>query len=161
MKRPVLITQNGIDTLNAYLEETRAYMNKLEADNAALVEENQALRNELEALRDEIPPIENGKNRYGLDVSYFRNLFNRELNRSLRDFRPDELARVLARASRTADESVMFEKEFIDINKIKADAVNDLVSSESTNVSIEGTEWAVIYVEDAHTYASKLEQDNE
>jgi len=38
MKRPVLRTQNGIDTLSAYLEETRAYMNKLEADNDALVE---------------------------------------------------------------------------------------------------------------------------
>ena len=84
----------------------------------------QALRNELEALKDQVPTIENGKNRYGLDVSYFRNLFNRELNRSLRDFRPDELARVLARASRTADKDVMLEPEFINQNKIKADAVN-------------------------------------
>lgn len=57
-------------------------------------------------------PIENGKNRYGLDVSYFRNVINRELNRPLDNYKPDELARVLARLSRTADESVMFEPEF-------------------------------------------------
>lgn len=57
-------------------------------------------------------PIENGKNRYGLDVSYFRNVINRELNRPLDNYKPDELSRVLARISRTADESVMFEPEF-------------------------------------------------
>lgn len=57
-------------------------------------------------------PIENGENRYGLDVSYFRNVINRELNRSLYNYKPDELARVLARISRTADKSVMFEPEF-------------------------------------------------
>tara|TARA_B100000508_G_C11428580_1_gene262144 strand:- start:605 stop:1120 length:516 start_codon:yes stop_codon:yes gene_type:complete len=57
-------------------------------------------------------PIENGKNRYGLDVSYFRNVINRELNRSLENHKPDELARVFARLSRTADKSVMFEPEF-------------------------------------------------
>lgn len=55
---------------------------------------------------------ENGKNRYGLDVSYFRNAINRELNRPLANHKPDELARVFARLSRTADESVMFEPEF-------------------------------------------------
>lgn len=47
MKRPVLRTQNGIDTLNAYLEETRAYMNKLEADNAALAEALEGLMNDI------------------------------------------------------------------------------------------------------------------
>lgn len=57
-------------------------------------------------------PNEHGKNRYGLDMAYFRNLFNRELNRPLLDFRPDELARVLARASKTADASVLQESEF-------------------------------------------------
>ena len=59
-----------------------------------------------------IIPNEHGKNRYGLDMSYFRNLFNRELNRPLVDFKPSELARVLARASRTADPKVMHESEF-------------------------------------------------
>lgn len=57
-------------------------------------------------------PDEHGKNRYGLDMAYFRNLFNRELNRPLVDFRPDELARVLARAARTADATVLREPEF-------------------------------------------------
>ena len=63
-------------------------------------------------LENEQLPIENGKNRYGLDVSYFRNVINRELNRPLANHKPDELARVLARLSRTADKSVMFEPEF-------------------------------------------------
>lgn len=57
-------------------------------------------------------PNEHGKNRYGLDMAYFRNLFIRELNRPLVDFRPDELARVLARAARTADADVLREPEF-------------------------------------------------
>ncbi|MEQ5834194.1 hypothetical protein [Marinobacter sp. NFXS9] len=57
-------------------------------------------------------PNEHGKNRYGLDMAYFRRLFNRELNRPLVDFRPDELARVLARAARTADPNVLQEPEF-------------------------------------------------
>ncbi|MBY6032151.1 hypothetical protein KUV59_03150 [Marinobacter daepoensis] len=57
-------------------------------------------------------PNEHGKNRYGLDMAYFRRLFNRELNRPLVDFRPDELARVLARAARTADAAVLQEPEF-------------------------------------------------
>lgn len=57
-------------------------------------------------------PNEQGKNRYGLDMAYFRRLINRELNRPLTDFKPDELARVLARASRTADPVVLHEPEF-------------------------------------------------
>lgn len=59
-------------------------------------------------------PNEQGTNRYGLDMAYFRNLFNRELNRPLVDYRPSELARVLARAARTADSKVLVEAEFID-----------------------------------------------
>jgi len=58
-----------------------------------------------------VVPDERGTNEYGLDVGYFRKLFNRELS-SLRSFRPDELARVLARAARTADASVLQEGEF-------------------------------------------------
>jgi hypothetical protein len=54
---------------------------------------------------------ERGTNRYGLDMSYFRRLFNRELS-NLENFMPDELARVLARAARTADASVLQEGEF-------------------------------------------------
>lgn len=55
---------------------------------------------------------ENGTNRYGLDVSYFRNTIDRELNRSLTDFKPDELARVCARLAKTADSEVLKESEF-------------------------------------------------
>lgn len=61
---------------------------------------------------DCVPSIENGTNRYGVDVSYFRKTINRELNGSLSDYRPDELARVLARLSVTADSGVIFEPEF-------------------------------------------------
>ena len=58
-----------------------------------------------------VVPDERGTNEYGLDVGYFRKLFNRELS-SLRSFRPNELARVLARAAKTADASVLQENEF-------------------------------------------------
>jgi hypothetical protein len=61
---------------------------------------------------DCVPSNENGTNRYGVDVSYFRKTINRELNRDLRNFKPDELARVLARLSVTADNQVIFEPEF-------------------------------------------------
>ena len=57
-------------------------------------------------------PNERGMNRFGLNVGYFRTLINRELNRSLENYRPDELARVLARAARTADAAVLNEAEF-------------------------------------------------
>ncbi len=53
------------------------------------------------------------KNRYGVDTSYFRKLFNRELQ-NLADYKPDELARVLARMSKTADPKVIQEREFSD-----------------------------------------------
>lgn len=59
-----------------------------------------------------VPPIENGTNRYGLDAAYFREAINRELNRGLQDYKPCELARVLARLSVTADDSVIHEPEF-------------------------------------------------
>lgn len=64
-------------------------------------------------LEEGMVPKEVGANRYGLDMSYFRNLFDRELNRPLHNHTPKELARVLARASRTADREVMFEPEFM------------------------------------------------
>jgi len=50
-------------------------------------------------------------NRYGVDISYFRNWFDRSL-RNLRDYKPDELARELARMSRAADSQVLLEPEF-------------------------------------------------
>jgi len=61
---------------------------------------------------DCVPPVENGSNRYGLDIGYFRKTINRELNRDLGNFTPDELARVFARLSVAADSSVIFEDEF-------------------------------------------------
>jgi hypothetical protein len=67
---------------------------------------------EIDRLLGAAVPNEHGKNRYGLDMSYFRNIINRELNRPLVDYKPSELARVLARMSRTADETVMHEAEF-------------------------------------------------
>ena len=67
---------------------------------------------EWQAAQAQQVPNEHGQNRYGLDMAYFRNLFNRELLRPLVDFRPDELARVLARAAKTADSEVLQEPEF-------------------------------------------------
>ena len=51
------------------------------------------------------------KNRYGVDTSYFYNIFEREL-KNISNHTPAELARVLARMSRTADEKVLLEPEF-------------------------------------------------
>ncbi len=102
------------------------------ADEIKHFKEQLAKANERVAeLEKNQPPIENGKNRYGLDVSYFRNIFNRELNRPLDNYKPDELARVLARLSRTADESVMFEPEFSNKFAIekKIEGVNDFCAT--------------------------------
>lgn len=76
------------------------------------MEEYQALQKRLAEVEREKLPNEQGCNRYGLDMAYFRNVINRELNRPLSDYKPDELARVFARLSKTADKSVMFEPEF-------------------------------------------------
>lgn len=51
----------------------------------------------------------------------------------------------------------VFKDTSTDINKIMANAINDLISSKFTNVYIEGCERPVIYVEDAHVYANNLE----
>jgi len=73
---------------------------------------------------------EQGNNRYGVDMSYFRELFNRELNSSLGNYRPDELARVLARAARTADATVLSEPEFqVDKQAVSVPGRNDLVDT--------------------------------
>lgn len=87
---------------------------ELEKYNLGLATESHELQQKLEAAERERerPPNEQGCNRYGLDMAYFRNVINRELNRPLSDYKPDELARVFARLSKTADKSVMFEPEF-------------------------------------------------
>ena len=57
-------------------------------------------------------------NEYGLDVDYFERLIKRELS-DIRSQTPNDLARVFARMSKTADESVIFfEDEF---NTLKED----------------------------------------
>ncbi len=60
------------------------------------------------------------RNRYGVDTQYFTLWFDRSL-RELENYKPGELARELARMSRTADSSVLLEKEFcgdIQANKV-------------------------------------------
>lgn len=52
-----------------------------------------------------------GKNRFGLDMHYFKRRLNR-LIRDLADFPPDEAARELARMARTAESTVLSEVEF-------------------------------------------------
>lgn len=51
-------------------------------------------------------------NQYGLDNDYFERKIAILHRDGLRNWRPDELARELARMSRTADKSVMLEPEF-------------------------------------------------
>lgn len=100
------------DYAKRHLEQCEAALSA-EQNKREEVEQQLAKANErVKELEQNQLPIENGENRYGLDVSYFRNVINRELNRSLDNYKPDELARVLARISRTADKSVMFEPEF-------------------------------------------------
>jgi hypothetical protein len=77
------------------------------------------LEKELIGLKDERLPNEQGTNRYGLDVAYFRKTINRELNRDLRSFMPSELARVLARLSVTADKQVIHEPEFSEAHNLE------------------------------------------
>ena len=54
-------------------------------------------------------------NRYGVDTSYFRKNL-KLLQRDIDNYRPDELARALARLSITADHNVLKEGEF-NLNK--------------------------------------------
>lgn len=66
------------------------------------------------------------KNRFGVDTTYFRRLFDRKL-KNLADYTPAELARVLARMSMTADDSVLLEKEFSDEGvKVACDRIKEL-----------------------------------
>jgi phage anti-repressor protein len=51
------------------------------------------------------------KNKYGLDVDYFRRYFEL-MARDVAMYTPDEMARSLARMSVVADEKVMKESEF-------------------------------------------------
>jgi hypothetical protein len=50
-------------------------------------------------------------NRYGVDVDYFEKWIKRSLS-DLSNYKPDELARELARMARTADSEVLREPEF-------------------------------------------------
>lgn len=50
-------------------------------------------------------------NRYGVDVTYFERWFDRAL-KDLSNYKPDELARELARMAKTADQKVLGEAEF-------------------------------------------------
>ena len=116
--------QSGDGVANACVSDAADMIENMSAQLAKASER-------VKELEKNQPPIENGKNRYGLDVSYFRNVFNRELNRPLDNYKPDELARVLARLSRTADESVMFEPEFSNKFAIekKIEGVNDFCAT--------------------------------
>lgn len=62
-------------------------------------------------VKSSLPPKPSGVNEFGVDMSYFYALIERELS-DLSRYKRDELARVLARMSYTADPSVMKEAEF-------------------------------------------------
>ncbi len=77
-----------------------------------LKEKLEDLKIENNALKEGSFRIETGINQYGVDIGYFRNTINRELNRSLSNFKPEELARVFARMALAADKEVLMEPEF-------------------------------------------------
>lgn len=111
--------QAELDRLKAEKEKLISQIKQVEQNYYCLYQDMRDLVAKYAELKDQCPPVENGRNRYGLDVSYFRQLINRELNRSLTDFKPEKLARVFARASVTADKSVIFEDEFQALNPLK------------------------------------------
>ena len=94
------------------LESEREVNQMLTDQVLRLEQECDHYKDEMKEVKAQLPPVENGKNRYGLDVSYFRNLINRELNRGLTDYKPDELARICLRMAMTADKMVINEREF-------------------------------------------------
>ena len=67
------------------------------------------------------PGAARGSNRYGLDVAYFTQKMMRMV-RDVGDFKPAEMARVLARMSKTADSAVLAEPEFTNPTSNKLDA---------------------------------------
>lgn len=110
----VMIPTDQVRPLIDEIERLRFSCSELSRDALDATFEIEHLRAENARLKAEALPNEQGKNRYGLDMAYFRNLINRELNhsRGLHDYKPDELARVFARMSKTADSSVLQEPEF-------------------------------------------------
>lgn len=60
---------------------------------------------------------------YGLDFKYFENVIKREFGGGLKNYTPDEFARVCLRMARTASEKTFCEPEFS--SKIKADAIRE------------------------------------
>ena len=96
-------------------------------------------------------------NRYGVDTDYFNRLIDRELNRGLGDYTPDELARVFARMSKTAHAGVLLEPEFNpSAAAIKAQAVTDLITEYSYSPIVNGIATRVVDVDDAIKYADRL-----
>ncbi len=73
-------------------------------------------------------------NRYGVDITYFKKWIARAF-RDMNDYKPDELARELARMSRTADSAVIMELEFIDTDA----ANNTLIQSVKLNKEKDAT----------------------
>ena len=105
--------------------------------------ENQALLDELAAVKQEVlDTLESG------DITYNNLCIER-------DSYKNELAAVKAEHD-AMEITYMTTKQ--SLNKIKADAIQSLIAAKFTNVYIEGLEWPVIYVEDAHAYANQVEK---
>ena len=125
--------------------------------------ERDRCKDELKEVKAQLPPVENGRNRYGLDVSYFRNLINRELNRPLTDYKPDELARICLRMAMTADKMVINEREFssrMDLTKHDAQVIENALYDLSTSFRYDFTGvWSLDGVEEfIDSYANQLRQ---
>lgn len=100
-------------------------------------------------------PNEHGQNRYGLDMAYFRNVINRDLNQPLDNHPPADFARMLARMAKTACSEVLAEPEFQQaqgkvvpvpagetyLPKITPEIVADLAGSDLIEWSIDQWQW--------------------
>lgn len=126
------------DAMAAEVERLSEKWISREGDYTRVADELDIVKRERDQLKSMVVPNEYSANRYGLDCAYFRSVINRELNRPLVDYKPDELARVLLRMAATADESVLCEPEFLrrmDLSAHNADVIerfkDELVKSVS------------------------------
>jgi hypothetical protein len=116
-----IVTDNG-KVIEALQNRIAEFEDENKALSDALDFERDYSKSKIAELEKEQLPNEHGTNRYGVDVGYFRKTINRELNRDLSNFKRDELARVLARLSVTADKQVIHEDEFSEAHNLEQQA---------------------------------------
>lgn len=94
----------------------RDLLKEKNVENAHLLIEIEQLKENSNATSVFVPQ-EFGRNRYGVDVGYFRNAINSNLNIKLENYTPTELATVFARLAITADSAIFNNLEFFSKGK--------------------------------------------